>query len=337
MRKQREKNIVDFRNPKEYLEVICDPNKVYAVLTPANKSQAPKRYTCAQAECGKTFLRASNLKIHERTHFGLKPFQCKFGQCTFASERKETVVQHVRITHFNLPRSLREQKEKNIVESRNPDDYIEVITEQFDDPNTRAQLAAMAAANQAARTPTVAKASTPKIITAKPPILSRSHIATANVIYPPSILYPPHALNPSNKPALLQSQLQQQAQQQQPLHSQKIIPVTRSRAKSKAENKKPPPAHMCQHPGCGKVFRRPANLKDHERIHLGIKPFTCAFGQCNFSSGRKENVIQHIRTSHFHLPRSKKEQNAKNIEDYRDPTEYVEIDRALLNRADAIE
>lgn len=88
---------MDNRNPREYLEIICDPNKVYAVLTPSSLSSAiPKRYTCPYDGCGKHFMRAANLKVHERTHLGLRPFKCKFFNCNFSSERRENCINHIR-------------------------------------------------------------------------------------------------------------------------------------------------------------------------------------------------------------------------------------------------
>ena len=65
--------------------------------------------------------------------------------------------------------------------------------------------------------------------------------------------------------------------------------------------------------------------------YVFLYSYQCAYGQCQFASGRKENVIQHIRTNHFHLPRSMKEQKAKEIQDYRDPADYVEVVSELLN------
>ncbi|KAJ6218535.1 hypothetical protein RDWZM_009692 [Blomia tropicalis] len=303
LRKQKEKNITDNRDPKEFLEVICDPNKVYAVLTPSNfNERLPKKYECKYEGCNKSFLRAANLKIHERVHYGLKPYQCTFEDCKFSAERRETVTQHIRTNHFNLPRSLKEQKMKKIIDSRDPNDFIAIVNDQFEDEATKEAVKAMVETSKLVKSPSSSLVSSVTILdeTGKQENAQLTKQDDSNKRNFTIIRMPPL---PENK--------------------QKRAPRTSNPIKTK-------PEHVCTYYGCGKVFRRPANLKDHERVHRGIKPYQCAYGSCTFASGRKENVIQHIRTNHFRLPRSVKEQKERQIEDERDPSDFVEVIKELL-------
>lgn len=139
---------------------------------------------------------------------------------------------------------MKEQKAKNIVDQRDPNEYIEVLSEQFDDPTTKALVAAMAISSGiAAQTATTMSA------------------------------YNTNASSSSRSGKSGNS-------------------TSAAEAARRRTTPRPKPLHVCHYTGCGKVFRRPANLKDHERIHLGVKPYQCAYGNCQFASGRKENVIQ---------------------------------------------
>ena len=340
MRKQREKNIVDFRDPKEYLEVICDPNKVYAVLTPANANQLPVKHCCTYDGCGKSFLRSANLKIHQREHLGLKPFRCKWSSCEFGSERRETVIQHIRVEHFKLPRSLKEQRNRNIQEGRNPKDYIEVITDQFDDPQTKALVAAMAAATTTSLSVKNASANRSVMLdhnrtSSSLPLQPQTLTATTNSMEIDDVINITNNNNITNNLTTINTNRPKRGRPRGSTNKTSASVRKNQNISSSTLNSdggvKSKPRHICQHPGCGKEFRRPANLKDHQRIHLGLKPFQCTFGTCQFASGRKENVLQHVRTSHFNLPRSMKEQKIKNIEDYRDPNDYIQTVHELLN------
>lgn len=65
----------------------------------------------------------------------------------------------------------------------------------------------------------------------------------------------------------------------------------------------------CKFADCTQSFDGNWKLKQHEHIHLNLKPFSC-----------------------FKLPATKKEQEAKNIEDERDPSEFVETIKELETR-----
>lgn len=89
---------------------------------------------------------------------------------------------------------------------------------------------------------------------------------------------------------------------------------------------------VCKSPGCGKAFQRDLLLRNHERIHLGIKPYRCTWANCGFAAEQRSNVIQHIRTKHFHWPITQYEQRRLNIADTRDPNEYLQEDAELAQR-----
>ena len=84
--------------------------------------------------------------------------------------------------------------------------------------------------------------------------------------------------------------------------------------------------------GCNKSFKTDNDLARHERIHLGLKPYKCSWNNCIFSAKRRDSVIQHIRTVHFQLPESVKEQQRRGIVDQRDPNELIEVDAEMLAR-----
>ena len=66
------------------------------------------------------------LAIHEHGHLSIKPYRCSWNECAFTASQRSHVTRHIRIVHFNLPKTVKQQKERGIVDDRKPDDYIEV-------------------------------------------------------------------------------------------------------------------------------------------------------------------------------------------------------------------
>lgn len=48
---------------------------------------------------------------------------------------------------------------------------------------------------------------------------------------------------------------------------------------------------------CGRVFKKRCDLKRHERMHTGVKPFSCSV--CSKKFSRKDNFLTHIRMKHY--------------------------------------
>ena len=49
-------------------------------------------------------------------------------------------------------------------------------------------------------------------------------------------------------------------------------------------------------PYCMKRFTQKYDVQRHVMIHTGEKPFACT--DCNYSTHRKDNLINHIRNQH---------------------------------------
>ncbi|CAE6408708.1 unnamed protein product [Rhizoctonia solani] len=55
--------------------------------------------------------------------------------------------------------------------------------------------------------------------------------------------------------------------------------------------------YVCSHAGCGKSYRKPSRLREHERVHTGERPFVCC--ECGKSYIRDSHLRAHSRS---HLP-----------------------------------
>ena len=53
--------------------------------------------------------------------------------------------------------------------------------------------------------------------------------------------------------------------------------------------------HRCD--ACGRSFKKRCDLRRHERMHTGVKPYSCSICFKKFS--RKDNFITHIRLKHY--------------------------------------
>lgn len=83
--------------------------------------------------------------------------------------------------------------------------------------------------------------------------------------------------------------------------------------------------YICKFQDCSQELKSRHNLLLHQRAHLGIRPYRCKWPECSYNSNQSSAVIRHIRTKHFQLPLTMREQAMKNIEDDRDPKEFLEV------------
>ena len=61
---------------------------------------------------------------------------------------------------------------------------------------------------------------------------------------------------------------------------------------------------VCLIPGCGKIFEKKWNFKDHIRMHMGEKPYKCS--QCPKSFTQKGNLAKHMRQHEYDNLKSRK-------------------------------
>lgn len=52
----------------------------------------------------------------------------------------------------------------------------------------------------------------------------------------------------------------------------------------------------CKYPGCGSMFKKSCNLRDHFRKHTGMRPFSCQF--CHKTFTQSGNLGRHLKNVH---------------------------------------
>lgn len=87
---------------------------------------------------------------------------------------------------------------------------------------------------------------------------------------------------------------------------------------------------VCKANFCGKRFPTETSAYRHLQSHTEMKPYYCK--ECHSSFKYKGNAIKHVRTKHFQLPITQKEQHARGIYDNRDPMNLIEEARDQLKR-----
>lgn len=75
----------------------------------------------------------------------------------------------------------------------------------------------------------------------------------------------------------------------QSLHPKMVQSLSQSQKKKKE-------TFACQYPGCNGLFTTLANMKRHEKLHSGEKPYICKFEGCEKNFARKYDLKVHTRT-----------------------------------------
>ena len=57
----------------------------------------------------------------------------------------------------------------------------------------------------------------------------------------------------------------------------------------------------CLYEGCGSIFKKSCNLRDHFRKHTGQRPFTCEY--CNKTFTQSGNLGRHLKNVHEQIDR----------------------------------
>ena len=88
--------------------------------------------TCDFDHCGGTFYNRYHLQAHRRAHLNIKPFHCTWNGCGYASVQKGAAINHIRMVHFKLPKSKKQQLTLGIEDDRDPLIYLRVDTDQLE-------------------------------------------------------------------------------------------------------------------------------------------------------------------------------------------------------------
>ncbi|RUO96150.1 hypothetical protein BC936DRAFT_142529 [Jimgerdemannia flammicorona] len=72
--------------------------------------------------------------------------------------------------------------------------------------------------------------------------------------------------------------------------------TNRSGVSDKNLNEKSLLPYICSEPGCGKAYKKPCKLLEHERAHTGERPFVCSYPNCGKAYRRTTHLSVHMKT-----------------------------------------
>jgi len=97
----------------------------------AKTSNLPNKFPCLS--CAKSFPSAYKLKRHDRAlHSTVKPFLCKWSNCTYASADRANVINHIRNNHHQLKKQENQNNDEQQPDDHkhwDPGEYVEVVAE----------------------------------------------------------------------------------------------------------------------------------------------------------------------------------------------------------------
>lgn len=110
--------------------------------------------------------------------------------------------------------------------------------------------------------------------------------------------------------------------------TQPTTPTTSEGEQQQQENQ-----HCCCWSGCSQSFSSPSELSTHAQGHVNCasassgsyRRYRCIYEACTppYITENRSHLVRHIRSRHFGLPRTQKEQQRLHIEDYRNPNDFV--------------
>ena len=112
-----EKKLVIINSPLQNIGVNGDNENKFTPI----QNNKKRRIACTSEGCDKTFTKHYNMRIHLRSHQGLKPYHCRWPGCTYASSDRSHTFRHIRQIHFK--RSIK-QGEENRIHHWDPKKYL---------------------------------------------------------------------------------------------------------------------------------------------------------------------------------------------------------------------